>query len=400
MALLEPFLLAESGIVLCNSSSRSSGSEQLHAIELATGAVVDLQMPGADPRWLPTGHVLFREGEEIRIARFDPAARKFLSQPFPVLERAAIDASSMHVAVSDNGTVVYLPRQEAQEQSVVYVDRDGRIQPVPLGSSPIPTANDPRLSPDGTQLVLSRGTADIWMFDLATRTPTLLTESGFYPLWSPDGREILFTSSRGKSFDLYRVPVDLSRPEELVLDVEHNMRTMDWPRMDRVVVREEIPGKGMDLMLWTDLSDPSAIEVFLDGPDDELAPEVSPDGKWIAYVSNYTGDDEVYVTSFPKAGARSRISNEGGHSPAWAPDGRTLYYVQDRKMIEVTLETSPAVRVLRREALFEGSYQQYRWSRQYDLTPDGKRFVMVRNAERKNLEVVTNWFAEIRDIGR
>ena len=137
---------------------------------------------------------------------------------------------------------------------------------------------------------------------------------------------------------------------------------------------------------------------LLDGPDDELAPDVSPDGKWMAYVSNYSGSDEIYVTSFPEAGGRSQISNNGGHSPCWAPDGKTLYYLEGLKMIAVSLETSSAVRVLERRELFEGPYVQYRWSRQYDLSPDGERFAMTSNPPNSSIEVVTNWFNELRQL--
>jgi Tol biopolymer transport system component len=115
-------------------------------------------------------------------------------------------------------------------------------------------------------------------------------------------------------------------------------------------------------------------------------------------VSNYSGADEVYVTSFPTAGARVKISNAGGHSPAWAPDGKTLYHVQGMKMTAAALETDAAIRVTERKVLFDDEYVQYRWSRQYDITPDGKRFIMIKNPPPGNVEVITNWFAELEKL--
>ena len=396
----EPFAVPQAGVVIF-STTAGTGSRrerQLMALDLKTREVKELGRPGSDPRYLSTGHLIYHNSEKVVAARFDVEALEFRGTPVPVLDRAVIDASRMQVALSETGTVAYLPAREGETQSVVFVDHEGRTEPVAPAGLPFASVNDPRISPDGTRLVVSLGVQAIWVIDLRTQTSTLLTENGFYPVWSPDGREILYTSNRGKTYDIYRVPVDLSRPEELLLDVPNSMRTMDWTRRGPIVLREEIPGKGMDLRTWRDPKDPSALEPLLEGPDDELAAVVSPDGKWLAYVSNYSGPDEVYVTSFPAAGARVKISNAGGHSPSWAPDGKTLYYVEGMKMIAAGLETDAALRVTERKVLFDDEYVQYRWSRQYDITPDGKRFIMIKNPPPGNVEVITNWFAELEKL--
>ena len=217
-------------------------------------------------------------------------------------------------------------------------------------------------------------------------------------MWGPDSAEVIYGSTRGESFDVDRGQADLSRPESVLLDVKNNRRTIDWTRQGVLVMREEIPDKGMDLLSWSDLDDESTRVTLLDGPDDELAPDVSPDGKWVAYVSDYSGSDDVYVTSFPVAGARTRVSQSGGHSPVWAPDGKTLYYLEQQKMMALSSETEPPIRVVNRKELFEGTFVQYRWSRQYDITPDGTRFVMIQNPPGGDIEVITNWFDELRAL--
>jgi Tol biopolymer transport system component len=388
----------EAGVVLCNTTGGPQRAKQLLALDLSTRKLKDLAMPGADPRYFPTGHLIFYQSERIVAARFDLESLEFRGSPVPVLERAAVDVSSMMVDVSDDGTVAYLPKRPGERQSLVFLDHAGKIEPLASVGLPSSAISDPRISPDGNRLVVSAGTQAIWMVDLQTQTPTLLGESGFYPLWSPDGREIIYSSTRGKTFDVYRVPVDLSRPESLLLDRPNNLRTMDWTRQGAVVLREEIPDKGMDLVLWPDLSDEGTIAPLLEGPDDELAPEVSPDGRWMAYVSNYSGSDEIYVTSFPAAHARVKVSNQGGHSPTWSPDGKTLYYLEGLKMIAVTVATEPVIRVLDRKVLFEGEFVQYRWSRQYDITPDGSHFLMIKNPPAGHVEVVTHWFEELRKL--
>ena len=115
-----------------------------------------------------------------------------------------------------------------------------------------------------------------------------------------------------------------------------------------LVIREELPGKGMDLKIWPE-PDPESITGLLEGPDDELAPAVSPDGRWMAFVSDLSGQDEVYVTSFPTAAGRIQISSGGGTSPAWGKDGREIFYVHRDALVSVRIETDPTIQVLSRE---------------------------------------------------
>jgi tricorn protease len=172
----------------------------------------------------------------------------------------------------DGQWIAYVSDVSGDDQ--VYVARNGTVEELLPADLTFKdgTLGDPRFSPDGRRLVVSVGTKEIWMIDLMTQTPTLLSEDGFYPIWSPDGTEVIYGSTRGKSFDVYRAVVDLSRPETLLLDAENNQRTMDWSAQGIVVLREEIPNKGMDLYTWSDLDDPSVRTVFLDGDDDEIAP--------------------------------------------------------------------------------------------------------------------------------
>jgi Tol biopolymer transport system component len=234
--------------------------------------------------------------------------------------------------------------------------------------------------------------------DVESGTPTKLSENGFYPVWSPDGSELLFGTTRSTSFDLMLRRVDMSQPETVALDRDNNLRAGDWSRTGTVVFREEVPGKGMDLTAWSDLSDPSTIVPLLDGENDELSPSVSPDGRWLAYVSDQAGRDEVYVTRFPNPGGIVQVSVAGGANPCWSPDGRELYYFQDRQFIAVSVTYEPEFKVVSRETIFEGDFVQYRWQRQYDVHPDGEHFVMIENPPGSHLEVVLNWFTELNRL--
>lgn len=395
-ALAFPFVLPGERAVLCNTSAAPGVPGRLQAFDLKTGKLKDLDMAGTNPRYLPTGHVLFAQSENVVVAAFDVAALAFTGSPVAVHPRAWVDQGQIQLAVSEEGTVAYMPITRGEGQSLVVVDLDGKVEPLLPDGLPFNSQIDPRISRDGRQMLLSVDSGAIYMIDLDTQTPTLMSESGFYAQWSPDGSEIIFGSTRASSIDLYRRPVDLSSPEQLYLDTKNDLRSGDWSRQGILVVREEVPGKGMDLHVITNIDDPTLVPL-LTGPDDELAPIVSPDGKWLAYVSNYSGDDEVYVTSFPQPGARLKVSTKGGNSPTWAPDGSALYYFESDTLIALAIETTPRFRVTGRKPLFAGDYIQYRWSRQYDIFPDGKRFVLIKQHKRGKVEVATNWFAELRD---
>ena len=368
--------------------------------DLATRQAKDLGLAGTDPSYLPTGHLLFGQGSDLYLAPFDLGKLEVTGAPQPALPGVWVEGGEMQLAISAAGTVAYLPVGPAgRVQQLMSVTLDGKVEPLLAGSLTFRTLSDPRFSHDGRRLLLAADDNAIWMVDLDTQTPTLMTESGFYAYWSPTGREIAFASARNESFDVYRRPVDLSRPEELLLDVDNNLRTADWTRQGILVLREEIAGKGMDLRVMPDVDDPGSIRPLLEGPDNEIAPHVSADGRWLAFVSDYSGSDEVYVTSFPVAGGRSQVSTKGGNSPLWAPDGRTLYYFEDSTLIAAAVETAPRFRVTGRRKVVEGLFLTYRWSRMYDLDPSGERFVMIQTPARGNVQVVTNWFTELRPPG-
>jgi Tol biopolymer transport system component len=337
------------------------------------------------------------EGQVLAVP-FDAEKLETIGTPVPILPRVWIDGFTMQAAFSDNGTVVYHPANERNTRRPVLVDRAGVAEPILTGTQPFEDTNDPRFSPDGSKLALSESAGPIWVVDLASGTPTKLSESGFYPVWSPDGSQLLYGTTRSSSFDLMLRRVDMSEPERLLLDRENNLRAGDWSRNGTIVFREEIPGKGMDLTSWSDPSDESTIQTLLDGDNDELSPAISPDGRWLAYVSDQAGRDEVYVTRFPNPGGIVQVSVASGANPLWSPDGRELYYFQDRQFIAVSVAYDPEFRVVSRKTLFEGDFVQYRWQRQYDVHPDGDHFVMIENPPGSHLEVVLDWYDELKRL--
>ena len=258
-------------------------------------------------------------------------------------------------------------------------------------------ASDIEWSPDGSRIALNESAGPIWVVDLESGAPTKLSENGFYPVWSPDGTQLAYGTTRTESFDLMLRPLDMSQPEQVLLERDYNLRTADWTSDGTIVFRVQIPDKGMDLMRWSDPTDESTIEILLDGGSDEISPMVSPNGRWLAYVSNQSGRDEIYVTAFPQPEGIVQVSVAGGANPAWSTDGSELFYFQGTEFIAVTITTDPDFQVAGRRTLFEGSFRQYRWQRQYDVHPDGEHFLMILDPPGGHLEVILNWFEDLKN---
>ncbi|MDX1388538.1 MAG: protein kinase, partial [Acidobacteriota bacterium] len=393
--LFAPMPLPGGRTVLVSSGESQRQQQRLHAFDAADRTLTDVGLQGADPRYLPTGHLLFAAGDQVMAVGFDAGTVKPVGTPVPVLERVLVSENNIQMAVSNDGTVAYLPRRPGETARLLLVDRDGVERPVVTTELPFADSNDPRFSPDGMKLAVQTTGNQLWVIDLESETPTHISDNGFYPAWSPDSKTLYYGSTRGESFDLYRRAIDMSVPEEMILDVENNLRTGDCAPDGSLVFREEVPGKGMDLMVWPDPADPSSFKPLLEGPEDELSPEVSPDGKWLAYVSPQSGRDEVFVTTFPEPSGRVQVSVAGGNSPTWSPDMKELFYFERSNFIAVQIETEPGFRVVRRDVLFQGAYAQYRWQRQYDIHPEGDLFAMVINPASGNAEIILNWFVEL-----
>ncbi len=392
--LRNPFALPGGRGLLLGAEAVGGVRSRLVALDLATRKIKDLGVQGTSPAYLADGVLIFAQAGQVMGVRFDPDALEARGTPLPVLEGAWIEDGTIHLDAARDGTVAFLPASPDSRASILLVDRTGQAQPIFSGTLPFRECSDPRLSPDGKRLVVSSANYQIWILDLATETPTLVSENGFYPLWSTDGRTLFYGSTRNESYDLYRIPSDLSRPESVFLDRKNNLRTAAVAPDGTLIFREEIPGKGMDLEMWSE-SAPDSVIGLLTGPDDELAPAVSPDGRWVAYVSSLSSQDEIYVTSYPQPSGRIQVSNGGGTSPAWSPDGDELFYMAGEAIVAVQLAREPTLQVRSRKTLFRGPYLQYRWYRQYDVAPDGQHFVMIAPPPRGDVDVITGWFGEI-----
>jgi serine/threonine-protein kinase len=294
----------------------------------------------------------------------------------------------------------------------VQVDRAGSVTPI---SDELKKIRGPRFSPDGRRVAMSRDSknliAQIWVYDLDRGTLTRLTfdRQGWWPIWTPDGQRLVFTSlSRGEEVhDLYWMPADGSAsPERLTqsdLSVQANSFSPDGETL--ILVQNDHPETAWDVMTLHLDDKTREPQPLLNSPFIEGLAELSPDGRWLAYASDESGQFEVYVRSFPDLGRKWQISTDGGVEPVWSRDGTELFYRDEegRAMTVVPITIEPDFSPGRPELLFEGSFVgSPGFGRQYDVAPDGESFLMVRQEmggfEEAEIHVVLDWFEEFRRL--
>ena len=232
----------------------------------------------------------------------------------------------------------------------------------------------------------------IWLYDLSRETLTRLTFDGianYNPVWTPDGKRIAFQSSKEGRLNIFWQLADGSGGLERLTTSEYNNAPNSWSPDGQLLAFIEInPTTGYDIWMLR-MDDPSTgsgqvrkAQPFLQTPFNEGAPRFSPDGRWLAYISDESGRNEIYVQPYPGPGGKSQISTDGGTEPVWNPNGRELFYRSGDKMMAVEIATQPGFAAGKARMLFEGQYVPTPATfPNYDVSPDGQRFLMLKAAE-------------------
>ena len=385
-------------------------SLQLQLLE--TGERRVLAQGASTGRYVPSGHLVYnRDGAEVLMAQpFDLATLQPTGGPPVSLTEHVWEAGSegAQFAVSETGTLAYIPGFPRQfERRLVWVDRSGQVEAVPAPPRPY---YDPRISPDGNRLAITaaEGTERIWLYDFARPTLTALTtadSSSQSAVWTRDGTRVIYRATRQGFRNVYWKAADGSGDEER-LGRHDNMQTPMSLSRDgtHVVFGQGDPTTGSDL--WTlSLEDSRTTTAFLRTRASENNASVSPDGRWVAYASNESGRTEIYVQPFPGPGGKTTVSTNGGYEPVWSRDGRELFYRSGDALMVVAVSTrSDFVAGLPRR-LFSGDYEQSdTGTAGYDVSPDGRRFLMIQPAQPQRavtqFNIVLNWFDALRRPSR
>ncbi len=355
---------------------------------------------GTSPRYVRSGHVVFARPGRLFAVPFDIKTREVTGSPVPVIDDVRTESvnRSAQFTVSDDGTLIYVPGGAAERGRLTWVERDGGKTPLDFEPELFGTF---RLSPEGDRLAIVElgDPGVIWIYDLVRKSRTRFGEGSRSPLWTPDGRSIVYTT-RTEGKDTYSM---IMRPATggaatTLLETEAFADPFSWSPDGGMIAYYQ----GLDLWVLP-FKDGVAggPRPWLLAPERLWSPVFSRDGQYIAYTLIGERNSEVYVGPVDASDVRWQISVDGGEEPQWSPTGRELFYSRGRVWYSVPVTTSPEFRAGTPRVLFEGNYLNVP-GLGYAVSPAGSKFLVVESAESdepvRELKVVENWFAELRRV--
>jgi serine/threonine-protein kinase len=408
---LWPEILPGGRDILFTSIARGRFADaRIGVLSLETGETKFLDVLGSNAHYAPSGHVVFARAGALLAVPFDLEQRESIGEPMIVVEDVMGNPSTGagHFSISGAGDLAYVGGAvDAAESTLVWVDRRGKEEPLPL---PQGVYEDPRLSPNGQRLAVTVNSNDIWVYDVNRGTPIRLTFDEAVehePIWTPDEKRITFSSNRDGTPNLFWRLADGSGEAEQLTKSEYAHYANAWSPDGKVLIYTTTSDRigGVDTWLFrldNGMNDRKT-EPFINTPHSEWSAKFSPNGRWVAYLSDEMGQAEVYVRPYPERDPKIPISTGGGVEPVWARDGRELFYRNGDKMMVVSITVEPTFIPSKPEMLFEG---QYRLSAPgypyYDVAPDGQRFVMIKASGVRSaptyVNVVLNWFEELNRL--
>ena len=386
---------------------------------LVTGEQKVLVEGGADARYVPTGHLVYAKGGTLMAMPFDLARLEVTGGSAGIVEgimqatnasSTVFDTGAAQFSVSTTGVLTYLPGGifPDPERSLVWVGRDGTAEPLPLPSR---RYLGPELSPDGQRLaVWTQGDRNVWVSDISRATMSRLTTDGLNArvIWTPDGKRLTFGSTTTGQENLFWKPADGSGAAERLTTDPNLQAASSWsPDGKTLAFLQRVGLINYDIWLLSFENGVTKARPFLQTPFREVYAEFSPDGRWLAYVSNESGREEVYVQPYPRSGGKQQVSTDGGSQPAWARNGREMFFTVPgssgtTRMMAVDVTLGATFTVGRPRMLFEGRSGGQALIRGYDVTADGRRFIMVQDKEQPpepaitEMVLVQNWFEELK----
>ena len=395
-------------ILLYRAGTSPFLGESLVARDMETGEEQEWPVSAGAFAYSPTGHILYQPH-----SRFtgDLWALPFSSEPLgPSGAPFPIASNAGWPSVADAAVLVYRQEGAPQTVRVRIVDRSGaEIDDTDrrwgLGSTPA-------FSPNGKRLIVSvsnTDSPDIWLYDLINRNWTRLAGDpsiDVFPVWAPDGEQVSFTSTRGTADT--GIYIQSAEPGEarVLLDTPGGEVVTDWNRAaDRILYyRVETNERSRDLWyLEPDGQSGYDPKLFLSEPFNQRTGAFSPDGRWVAYVTDQEGPNEVYVRKFPEGTPVHKVSRRGGEAPRWRSDGKELYYVEGQTLVAVDVNLEKEFSFGAPRPLFsDPSFLDEPLFRRYDAAPDGQSFAVISYspealASPAVIRVVENWFEEYRE---
>ena len=380
--------------------------ERIAAYSLETGRIWNLIEPASQAQYINTGHIVYNWKGDLLGVPFNLKRMEVTGEPFLIHSgvKASLNSSAQY-SISNEGSLAFLPGEyEESSHSLLLVDHEGVVESLDFQAE---YYMSPRFSPDGKQLLITRieENPNLWIYGLERGTSRRFTDKEFHTfwgIWTPDGKEIVFNSNLhgGTEMNLFRKRSDGRGQEERLTTGNYHQLPKCWSKDGKLLLYLEgiHPETGMDINMLPMEGDTIPIPLF-NSRFNESHPILSPDGRWIAYVSDESGLEEVFVSSFPGLERTIQISTEGGIEPLWALDGKVIYFrdFTGDKLMSVSFITDPELDVGKPILIFQGKYlgSSGPWGRNYDLSPDGKQFLMIKEERVESaatqINVILNW---------
>jgi len=421
-------------LVFTSFSGTDYLAARLEALELATGRRKLLLPMGQDAAYVDSGHLIFgvanatgdadtRFQTSLRAVRFDPVRVEVVGEPVSLVDPVRVGTSpTVNYSVSRRGDLIYVVGSGVftppVARTLMWVNRRGQETAI---AAPPRTYAVARLSPDGTRVALDvrDQTMDIAIWDLGRQTLSPLSRNpaqDLSPIWTADGKRVVWTSTRGGGNpNLYWQAADgTGDAERLTVSANNQFPTSTTPDGGIVMLfgASGNTKNGMDLFTLALKDAAQQVAPLLAAEGMDFGAEVSPDGKWLAYHSNISGEFQVYVRPFPNVhGGRTQISTTGGSRAAWSRNGRELFYLDHEGLLtsvaisaasDGTVAAGPPVKILNKR-YYAGASVLGLDLRGYDIAPDGQRFLMIKEPESAqpvsqpaSMILVLNWSEELK----
>ena len=398
---------------VATSDAETFNDTRIAVIDTKTGQRKILVEGGTHPRYSPSGHLVYAREGNLMAVRFDLESLAVVGQPLSVLEGVLMSVNSgvANFDISTSGDLVYVPGgADKGERALVWVDRNGKAESLGL---PPRSYLHPRISPDARQLAIEieGPNHDFYVYDFARSVLSKMSTDGasHWPVWSPDGAQLVYRAGPMAGFKLWAVPADRSHPAAQVPAEGISQSAESWsPDGHAIAYTAVTPDAGAHIMVASFDGDRGS-RPFADIKAPAGSPKFSPDGGWLAYCSNESGRPQVYVQAFPGPGAKIQISTEGGTDPVWKRNGGELFYRNGDSMMAVEVSTTSRLLAGRPRELWKGHYSHGMsascgppgaTSSNYDVTADGTRFLMVRDDDQdrvtsRQIVVVQGWAGEL-----
>ncbi len=397
-------VLPGEGVVLAVAAKGGSFSGRGVAIQVQTGAqttIVDGSIAGV---YYAAGYLLWVVPEGTLLAApFDAARLKMTGPPLSLAQRVRVTVGGPAQLALAANSLVYFPEEPFQ---LMLVDRTGAGQPI---TEMRRRFHSPRVSPDRRRLAVDfshQGSRDVWTLDLQQRTLSRLTfdNDGHDPVWTPDGKTVAYGTARQGVIGMFLQKVDGAGVAESLLVGGSAMTVGAFTPDGREAVVLVTGNAGSWDLAVMPVTGEGKPRVLLGTPFNEAYPALSPDGRWLAYTSDESGQNEVYVRGFPEGGGKVLVSQNGGSEPMWSRDGRELFYRGFEELgtplVALSVQATPEFRVLGRTPLFDVSeYEAAVPHANYDIAPGDKGFVMVSQGRVSEMVLVENWAAELQRRG-